>query len=179
LFIFGITMAFRLVASKAMMSQFGRAHGGVIAVEFALVAVPLLAVLLFIVDMAANSITFRQMDVVGRSLATQMRSGSLDLSAHTAQSFRDQIVCPALPTLTCDQLIVSLASPSRLVNLSSADVAGPIWCAGGAGEALVFRLSYPVPFLMRIWAGGFAEQNPRYLVSFGLRNGPQAVAGAC
>jgi hypothetical protein len=179
LFIFGITMAFRLVAYERGILHFGRAQSGAIAVEFALAAVPLLAVLLFIIDMAANSMIFRQIDLTGRSLVAQLRSGDLDARAYSSQSFRDQIVCPALPAISCNRLVVSLAPPLRLADARAADAAGSLWCLGAAGEALMFQLAYPVPFLMRIWAGGFAQHNPQYVVSFGLRNGPQAPAGAC
>ncbi|MEN9708498.1 MAG: hypothetical protein RIQ68_906 [Pseudomonadota bacterium] len=172
-------MAFRLAPVREGLSLFRRAHQGAVAVEFALAAWPLLFALLFLADMAANAIVFDKIDATGRALAAQLRGGVIDPQAHSAQSFRDQFVCPGVPSLSCERVIVHLAPAVSMSTVSPADIAAARWCAGAAQDLMIFQIAYPTPFLSRIWAGDFADQALYYVASFGLRNAPNIIAGEC
>jgi Flp pilus assembly protein TadG len=172
-------MAFRHVFFRRVLVGFRRASEGAIAVEFALAAAPLLAVLLFVADMAANYVTFQQIELTGQALIVQMRAGQIDPAAHSAQSFRDQFVCPSVPTLTCERVVVNLAGLASEGMISPDNVQATRWCSGEPREALLLQLAYPMPFLSRIWAGVLADSNRHYVASFALRNGPNVLAGAC
>jgi hypothetical protein len=172
-------MAFCRAAVWRVFWSFRRAHQGAVAVEFALAAWPLLFGILFLADMAANAIVFDKIDATGRELAAQMRTLTIDPQAHSAKSFRDQYVCPALPTLTCERVIVHLASANSMSGILPVDVTAARWCPGAAQDVMIFQLAYPTPFLSRIWAGDFADQALYYVASFGLRNAPTMIAGVC
>jgi len=172
-------MAFGLTLIGRGLRPFRRAQGGAVAVEFALAAWPLLFALLFLADMAANAIVFDKVDATGRDLASQLRSGAIDPQAHSAQSFREQFVCPALPTLTCERVVVNLAAATSLSGVSPVDIAAARWCPGAAQDVVIFQLAYPTPFMSRIWAGNFADRAVYYVASFGLRNAPGMIAGVC
>ena len=172
-------MAFRLAVVRKGLLPFRRAHEGAVAVEFALAAWPLLFAILLLADMAANAVIFDKIDTTGRELASRLRNGAIDPQVHSAQSFRDQFVCPALPTLTCDRVLVNLGAVTSLAAGSPFDVAAVRWCPGAAQDAMIFQLAYPAPFLSRIWAGDFADRAIYYVASFGLRNAPGMNAGLC
>ena len=172
-------MVFRLTLFGRGLRPFCRAQGGAVAVEFALAAWPLLFALLFLADMAANAIVFDKVDATGRELASQLRSGAIDPQAHSAQSFREQFVCPVLPTLTCERVVVHFAAATSMSVVSPVDVAAARWCPGAAQDVMIFQLAYPTPFLSRIWAGDFADRALYYVASFGLRNAPSMTAGLC
>ncbi len=172
-------MAFCLALVRKGLLPFRRAHEGAVAVEFALAAWPLLFALLFLADMAANAIVFDKIDATGRELASQLRNGAIDPQTHSAQSFRDQFICPTLPTLSCDRVVVHLAPANSMSIVSPAEIAAARWCAGAAQDVMIFQLAYPTPFLSRIWAGDFADQTLYYVASFGLRNAPNIIAGVC
>ena len=165
-------MAFCRGAVGHMLSLLRRAQEGVVAVEFALASGPLLAVLLFIVDMAANQMIFRQIDLVGQSLIVKFRSQEIMPEDYSAQTFREQLVCPELPVLVCEKIVVNLGPPEPGSMISSTDVSAARWCSGIPDGALILQLAYPVPFVSRIWAGNFADRSVYYVVSFALRNAP-------
>jgi hypothetical protein len=176
---FGISMAVSGLFISGHIACFRRAFSGAIAVEFALAAGPLLAVLLFIADMAANHMTFRQIDATGQALAGKIRAGAIDPHIYSAETFRTELVCPALPALDCGRMIVNLGTPAAGMMISSASVTQARWCPGGPRDGLILQLAYPVPFLSRIWAGNFAASTLYYVVSLALRNAPEAVTGSC
>lgn len=172
-------MAFCRAAIRKVFLSFRRAHGGAVAVEFALAAWPLLFGILFLADMAANAIVFDKIDATGQELASQLRSGAIDPQAYSAKSFRDQFVCPAMPTLTCERVIVNFAAANSMSGVSPVEVGAARWCPGAAQDVIILQIAYPTPFLSRIWAGDFADQALYYVSSFGLRNAPGMIAGVC
>ncbi len=172
-------MAFRLAFVRKGLLPFRGAHEGAVAVEFALAAWPLLFGLLFLADMAANAIVFDKIDATGRELVSQLRNGAIDPQVHSAQSFRDQFICPTVPTLSCDRVVVHLAPADSMSTASPADITATRWCAGAAEAVMIFQIAYPTPFLSRIWAGDFADQALYYVASFGLRNAPNIITGVC
>ncbi len=160
-------------------SAFSRACGGAIAVEFALLALPFLALLVFIGDISTNYFIFAQIDNGAQTAVNRLRAGEIAATSYTPTTFRDQILCPRMPVLACARLVVNLSVRPGGATLSPGNVAGASWCPGGPQDALILQVAYPIPFLTRIWAGSAADSTPYYVSSYGLRNSPTASAGGC
>lgn len=168
-----------MVYSFPALAAFRRGQTGAVAVEFALMAIPLCAILLLAVDLHGNDNTFQQIDRAGAAVAASLRDGSTSPGAYALTSARDELLCPRLRALTCASLVVGLSAVGSQDILRATDVTRATWCPGGPQDALLFQVAYPVPFLTRLWAGDLESRKPFFVSSFALRNPPGVLAGAC
>jgi hypothetical protein len=160
-------------------AKFRGSQSGVVAVEFALMAIPLATMLLLMVDLLGNDSAFQSIDEAGLAAVRNFRDGSASPLSYTLESARDELICAGAPKLKCDAVVVSLSGLASPVRINARDVNGAQWCAGAGEDALVLQVAYPVPFLTRLWAGDLESRKPYFVTSFALRNPPGPAAGLC
>ena len=89
--------------------SFVRATGGTTAVEFSLIALPLLFTILFLMYIGFMVYAVQCFDLTAQKVARQIRIGAVQAAQLTQTQFINQIVCPLLPTsFSCSNVIVNL-----------------------------------------------------------------------
>lgn len=161
------------------MADFRRGQSGAVAVEFALMSIPLITLAMLAVDLYGNDETFQRIDAAAYAVVKTLRDGSTPPAAYTLASARDMLVCPRLPKLNCASIVVTLAPLASAARLSASNVSAARWCAPGGQAGLVFQVAYPVPFLTRLWAGDLESRKPYFVSSFALRDAAGQAAEAC
>ena len=168
----------RLSRLRARLAAFAVATGGVLAVEFALLAGPLILLLICMFELGSNQLHLQQVERIAQRATLLLRTGEIRAADYTAQSFRSDVLCKNLVLLTCGNIVVNLSSPQSSERITGANVSGAKWCPGAAHEVRLLQIAYPVPLLSRIWAGT-PLSTPYFIASNGLRNAPDAQTGAC
>lgn len=168
----------RLSRLRARLAAFAAATKGAIAVEFALLAGPLILLLIGMFELGSNQLHLQQVERIAQRATLLLRSGEIRAADYTAQSFRSDVLCKNLVLLTCGNIVVNLSSLQSSERITGANVSGAKWCPGAAHEMRLLQIAYPVPLLSRIWAGT-PLSTPYFIASNGLRNAPDAQTGAC
>lgn len=168
----------RLARLRARSEAFFAATGGAIAVEFAMLAGPMILLLIAMFELGSNQLHLQQVERIAQRTALLLRTGEVRAADHTAQSFRSEVVCKNLVLLNCGNIIVNLSSPQSSERITGTNVSGAKWCPGAAHEVRLLQIAYPVPLLSRIWAGT-PLSTPYFIASNGLRNAPDAQTRAC
>ncbi len=137
---------------------------GVTALEFALIAVPLLLMLFGILQVGFYLKSRNDLDLVTSAAARQIMVGSVQsqYAALTADQFKAAYLCPNLPsTFSCDQLVVTATM------FDEADTAGAgfytfvggspptvqvqtseqTFCLGNGGNYVYLQVAYPLSAL--------------------------------
>jgi pilus assembly protein Flp/PilA len=145
---------------------------GSAAVEFAIVALPLFFAILGIIEIGWGNFTQSRMDAAVQSTARLIMTGVVQNTQIagqplTAAQFRDQILCPKLPsTMNCNDVFVnvqvfsepaSLTAPSpytQFINASATGLVTPAldntqnnYCVGANASYVVIDVVYPLPLL--------------------------------
>jgi hypothetical protein len=163
---------------RARTAAFFAAAGGAIAVEFALLAGPMVLLMIGMFELGSNQLHLQQVERIAQRAALLLRSGEIRAADYTAQSFRGDVLCSNLVLLSCGNIVVHLSSPQSSERITGADVSGAKWCPGAAHEVRLLQVAYPVPLLSRIWAGT-PLSTPYFIASHALRNAPDARTRAC
>jgi len=162
--------------------RFVRDKSGAAALEFAMVAAPFLALLVCIIEVGVDFLLFSQVDYATHKAAQEIRSGSVQMSELTAEKFKTDVLCPKLNILPCAPVnvnVVVIKNSGEWGNWSptSIDPATAKWCPGGAADAMLVQVAYPVPLASMIWAGSSSNANGvrYYMSSAGFRNDPYGL----
>ena len=163
----------RLRVGRAVADRRGAAM-----LEFALVAVPLMALLIATIETALISFTQQAIETAAESAARSITTGAVQAAHMTQQQFHDS-ACTTLPTyLSCSKLMVDV---QKTTSFSAVSTAPPTisydsngnptntfaFAAGGAGDIVVVRLMYLWP----VSVGGFglglnnAGRNTRMIIA--------------
>lgn len=176
--------------------------GGAVAVEFALVAVPFLLTLLGIVQTGYAFFLTSALDSAASASARAVTTGAISTAGLTAAQFRDQVVCPKLPSFfTCSNVFVMLSvvqegqSPSgyyAYVNSAKNGLIQPPldassrFCPGAGGQYVVLQIQYPTSYLVGLLASAAPTTfngSPAYILMASTTfrsepyNGAQAYTG--
>ncbi|GAC1332757.1 MAG: hypothetical protein NVSMB26_12900 [Beijerinckiaceae bacterium] len=158
---------------RAALKQFARSNNGAVAVEFALISVPFIALLLAIFQTAVVLFANQALESSTETAARQIMTGQAQGSNLTVSQFRD-LICPppgangvapgnSLPALIdCSKLIIDVRTAA---SFSSADTTKDVFTnpsqaqftPGPASTINVVRVLY---------------QLPPYLAIFGVIGGP-------
>ncbi|PPQ39390.1 hypothetical protein CKO16_06445 [Rhodoblastus acidophilus] len=149
---------------------------GAVALEFALLAMPLLGLMLVILEEGLDFYMRAQMDRAAQKIARQIATGAIqntgfNNAAMTQQSFIANTVCGALPNLVnCSKVFVSAssfmqtASPTpyySYVNGDHTGVTAPAvdntknpFCLGNGGSYMMLQVSYLAPLITSFLSQG-------------------------
>lgn len=170
----------RYMRARASFRGFARAEKGAAAVEFAIISIPLLALLLATFQTAVVLFAAQLLESATESAARQIMTGQAQTSNLTQAQFRN-LICPtssggttpanALPKLIdCTKLIIDVRVAS---NFSSADTSKNVFTTpsqaqfspGGPDTINVVRVMYQLPSYLSIAGGGGSN-------IFGVTGGP-------
>ncbi|WP_167858616.1 TadE family protein [Methylobacterium nonmethylotrophicum] len=141
---------------------------GVTAVEFALVAAPFTMTLLGIIQTGYAFFLMAALDSAASASARAVTTGAISTAGLTATQFRDQVVCPKLPsTFVCANVFVTMSvvqegqSPTgyyAYVNAAGTGLVQPPldgtgkFCPGAGGQYVVLQVQYPTTYLTGLLA---------------------------
>ena len=162
--------------------RFGQDKSGAAALEFAMVALPFLAMILCIIEVGVDFLFFSQIDYAAHKAAQEVRSGSVQIQNLTAAQFKTNVLCPKLTGFTCSSLevnVVVIKQSEEWATWSPATInpATAKWCPGGSTDTVLMQVAYPVPLATMIWAGAQSTANSvrYYLSAAAFRNDPYGL----
>ncbi len=145
---------------------------GSTVVEFAMIALPLFFMIIGVIEIGYGNFTQSRMDAAIQSTARLIMTGAVQNTQSngqplTAQQFRDQILCPKLPsTMNCNNVFVNVqvfAEPTstgvpspylQFVNASGTGLVTPAldnnlngYNVGIGASYVVVDVVYPLPLL--------------------------------
>lgn len=166
-----------------LLARFARDKSGVTAVEFGMVALPFLAIIVCIIEVAVDFLIFSQIDYATHKAAQEIRFGSVQARKLSAAQFKTDVLCPKVSRLSCSQVVVNAVVMRKIEDFypwstSSIDPATARWCPGNAADTVLLQVAYPVPLATMIWAGARSSANGvrYYLSAASFRNDPFALA---
>ncbi len=186
-------------SSAGALARFVRATTATVAVEFALLIVPLVFTAMAILEAGFDLYLRSSIYNVSQDVARQIFTGALQNTGvngapMTQAYFIKNVVCPKLPTvLTCSNVIVNVvnfaetASPTpyyTYVNATqSALVVPPLdntkttFCMGSTGSYVMLQILYPLPLYTNVFSSAplatYNGQSVRVLfASAAFRNEP-------
>ncbi|AQS85010.1 MAG: TadE/TadG family type IV pilus assembly protein [Acetobacter aceti] len=130
---------------------------GVVAIEFALICMPLFALILAALVMSVVYFTQSALDAVADQMSRELLTGKAPASGN-GDEFKSQ-ACAILPSyMSCSNLLVNVRSVSSLADASTTapqlafNSAGQVtnsmsYDPGSAGSIVVFELMYMLPVL--------------------------------
>lgn len=160
---------------------------GATAVEFALVAPPLLLLLLTIIDLGVMLATQSVLDGAARDAARMIRTGQVQTQSSPITTFQNQLcadMTPLVSTATCQSSVyfqsqsfgnfgsVSFSSCNQNANqIGSGTVCN--FSTGSGGQIIAVRATYNYPLIIA-WVGGCLTGGSCW---FGLGTQPGSTAG--
>jgi Flp pilus assembly protein TadG len=171
----------RHARARAALSSFAKANRGAVAVEFAIISVPLIALLLATFETAVVLFAAQALESATETAARQIMTGQAQSSNLNVAQFRN-LICPtssggtqpgkALPmVIDCSKLVIDVRVAS---SFSSADTSKNVFTTpsqaqfspGGPNTINVVRVMYQLPAYLSIAGGGSNI--------FGVTGGPTA-----
>ena len=150
-----------------MFRRFSNEQTGVIAVEFAMIAVPFIGMIVIILESFLLYHQANRLDRATQSLASDLRSGKKILKDLTAESARSALCPMVTPMVSCSSIQVRLydsptcktdgtcwrsyyadfAQATRRKELPSGDS----FTIGAAGSSQYLVVYYPSPIMSKLW----------------------------
>ena len=155
--------------SRCRAARFLRDRRGVTTTEFAIVAIPLLALVFAILETAVVYYYSESLDYATQNVAQGIRTGAIQLSATSRQALATTYICPKLPgAMTCSSVQVSLQAntacgtvdtcwSSYYNNVSQGARVAPSlttgsYATGAANDTLYLTVAYSMPLLATLWS---------------------------
>jgi Flp pilus assembly protein TadG len=147
--------------------RFFRQTGGAVAVEFAMVALPLIMMLFSILEQGMVYIVSSTLEAATYSSARAIRTGQAQTGNATATSFKND-VCAKLSWLgsQCQSnLLIDVRTYSSFTNPGvtpplkngQMDPTQMTWDAGKAGDIVLVRAYYSWPLMLAGWSSGLVR----------------------
>lgn len=160
-------------ACRAIVSalrSFARRTEGTTAVEFAIIAIPFLSIIFFLLQMCLIFFWGQSVEHATIQSARAIRAGTVQTAGMSAQQYKDKFLCPLLTAgLSCDNAIVSVNRVPKtwasnhsggiynFVDMSGPSLTAPAtqqasapFCPGSPGDMIfidvVYRAPIPVPW---------------------------------
>ena len=141
---------------------------GATAVEFALLSIPLIALILFTLQLAIVSFYDQALQTATEQAARQLMVGSAQNSGLTQAQFKTA-VCAKASMFTCSGLMVDVQSASAFSQVSTSslsptyDASGNVtnswtYSPGAAGDVVIMRVMYGWPIVGGPFAFGLSNQ---------------------
>ena len=168
-------------------SAFASDRTAATAVEFALVVLPLLALLLYAIEIALVFFINSNLDAAVRNASRAIMTGTAQASGvYTAAAFKSTYLCPASGTsiigsfIDCSKLIIDVRA---VTAFTGADLTNDFYktqtsnqfCPGAPGTITVVRVAYPMPSFLPLLGMGKAGSSG--INTAGLVNDVPGIAG--
>lgn len=160
------------------IASFLRGREGVVAVEMALLAIPIVLMLVAVAEIGLYFYVRNSLDYAAQQVSRQIMTGAVQAMTINnqplnASQFQSTVVCPKLPRIVvCSSLIVNVQtfaegeSPGgfyQFVNSSQSGLILPTpgatppttsYCIGASGQYVVLQFVYPLPLITSIFSSG-------------------------
>jgi Flp pilus assembly protein TadG len=167
---------------RGRFAQLCTSQDGAAAVEFALVAVPFLALTFGIIEVGIDFMVNSQIDAATQKVVENIRSGAVVISGMSASDFKTNVLCPQMVGMTCSSVrlnVETIQQWTKWNSISKTAITTQNWCPGGSGDRVLVQVAYPVPLSTMIWAGSPSLAEPRYYIAAaGFRNDPYGIAAS-
>jgi Flp pilus assembly protein TadG len=148
----------RLVArTTALIGRFARARRGALAVEFAIIAMPLMMLMFGLLELALILLVTATLDTATDFAARNIRTGEFQNSKDVTKNGFKQLVCVNMTWLEdgCSgKLIVEAETFDTFAGAGgsepadpNANPAGPCWSVGNPGDIVLVRTYYEWPII--------------------------------
>jgi Flp pilus assembly protein TadG len=183
-------------AGRPRVSSFFVNTRAATAVEFAILAAPMVFTLMEVLQSALFVYFAGQLDHATQDAARQILTGSMQNSSLTASQFQTQVLCPLLPSvMSCNNVTVNLQAftgstyPSgftAFVNSSETAVIIPtqtVFCPGTPQQYVYLQVYYAMPLFGNVWLPVTTTTNNGQVVkligsSAAFRNEPYQATSA-
>jgi Flp pilus assembly protein TadG len=155
--------------------RFVRRQDGAAAVEFALVALPFLALIFAIVETALVFFASQTLEAAASESARLIMTGQAQSAGYTESTFKDDVVCAYLKSgvslFDCEHgVMVDVKSYSSFAAINSAppvkdgdlDTTHLAYTPGAAGDIVVVRLYYQWPIYVSLLGNTLSNLNGGY-----------------
>ncbi len=163
--------ALRLLPARAAR-RFVRRQDGAAAVEFALVALPFLALIFAIMETALVFFASQTLEAAATESARLIMTGQAQSAGYNQSTFKSQVVCTYLQSgislFDCaNGVVVDVKSFSSFAAINTAppvnngqlDTTNLAYTPGGAGDIVVVRLYYQWPIYVSLLGNSLADLN--------------------
>ena len=194
---------------RSSAARLWRDRKGATAVEFGMIAIPLLGTVTALVETSYDFYVARVLDMASQAVARSVMTGAAQASRPNKQDFINQ-ACAALPHfMTCSQVVVDvrvISGGSFYNGLTAMGLQGaytnnglyavtpsgspPVdnsqtqFCLGGPGDYVLLQIIFPAPAFSTVWthAGVMSSANGKVRVYRGtaiVRNESITGASSC
>lgn len=149
---------------------------GAVAVEFALVSLPFLAIVFCIAEAGLDNVYLSYFDGATRAMARQVEIGTVQQSAMSMAAFKTAY-CARLPSfMSCDRVVFSIKTVTKsFYSLTTTVVPGSVpqyalippslnqsqnsFCPGLSGQYVALQALYIMPVISGIWTTSAVSYN--------------------
>lgn len=145
------------IAFAAALHRFRHERKGSVAVEFAMIAVPFLALLFAIFETAIVFFAQQALESATHDTARMIMTGEAQMSKLTAAQFKEKLCSRMLTILDCAGGVMldvksyssfSSVSIPNPIDASGNFIGSPSYSPGGAGDIVVVRTYYQWPLIV-------------------------------
>jgi Flp pilus assembly protein TadG len=176
----------RRLARRASPRRFMRRQDGAVAVEFALILVPFLALMFGIMETALVFFADQTLETAVADSARLIMTGQAQMQSLTAQTFKDQVCARIYGLFDCPNGVYvdveTYSSFGSITNTPPLDSSGKlvtsnfVYQPGGPGDIVVVRLYYQWPIYVSLMnlsnLSNMSNHNRLLVATAAFRNEP-------
>ena len=147
---------------RGRIARFRRDGRGVVAVEYALLAIPFTTALFFFIELTFDFFVQTSLDFAVDAAARRMQRGDVVTVPRTSDDFASSLLCPVLSSfVTCSNLVITMQVVSDWktdpnlappIHDGILDPSAATYCFGSPTEPMLLQVVYPAPaFIMRLF----------------------------
>lgn len=177
-------LSLRRLLSRTPLRRFVKHQDGATAVEFALVALPFIAMMFAIIETALVFFAGQTLEAAASNASRLILTGQAQTQGMTASAFKTQVCSQLTALFDCSGGVY--VDVKTYTNFASADTSNPVsngnfntsaltYAPGGPGDIIVMKLYYQWPIYATAWSAGISNLNgnQRLLVAtVAFRNEP-------
>jgi len=154
--------------SRSPLRRFIRQQDGASAVEFALVALPFIALIFAILETAFVFFAGQTLEAVAANASRLILTGQAQTQGMSASAFKTRVCAQLLALVDCANGVY--VDVKTYTTFASADMTSPIqngnfdtskltYAPGGPGDIVVMKLYYQWPIYATAWLPGISNLN--------------------
>ncbi len=174
----------RLLLKMGALRRFGRKNDGAVAIEFALVAAPFLALVFAIIETAVVFFAGQALETAVADSSRLIMTGQAQTAGYSQQQFKDQVCARIYGLFNCSAGVY--VDVKTYTSFSSINLSKPIdangnmtnnftYTPGGPGDIVVVRLLYQWPVyvsLLGLNIGDLSGNKRLIVATAAFRNEP-------
>jgi Flp pilus assembly protein TadG len=157
-------------AAPQFLKRLAKNTRGAAAVEFALIMVPLFALILASLQTAIIFFEGQALQTAAEQAGRQLMTGSVQTAGYSQSQFINNTVCPAAATFICGNIMVDVESASSFSSVNTNTIT-PVYNKSGTvtntwsynpgnpGDIVILRLMYSWPIFGGPLGFGLANQS--------------------